>query len=130
MIVYLNRFVSSDKGTFGALVVDDEPICVTVERPWLNNQHNISCIPVGDYQCIQHNTIKFPDTWEVTGVPDRDAILIHAANTYPDVEGCVGVGNSFGNMNNLPAVINSTMTMTKLRNFLPKTFELRVRSLE
>lgn len=65
----------------------------TVEKAWKNNERRVSCIPDGTYKIIPHNTERFPKTYEVTAVPGRDAILVHAGNSERDVEGCIAVGH-------------------------------------
>lgn len=125
--ITLKRICSSDKGTFGVLINDMIPICVTCELPWKNNQKKISCIPVGTYQCKPYSSDKYPDVWEVTGVPNRDAILIHKGNTINDIQGCILVGQSFGMLKGLPAVLNSGVIFTSLQAFLPNEFMLNIK---
>jgi hypothetical protein len=67
--------------------------CVTVERPWLNNEPFISCIPAGVYP------IRWAKFWrggyetiEICEVPHRTEIKVHKAIWPEHVEGCVGVG--------------------------------------
>lgn len=65
----------------------------TLELPWKNNQHDISCIPEGRYSLAftwSQTHQKF--MWHICGVPGRDAIEIHIGNTVKDVLGCVVVG--------------------------------------
>lgn len=123
----LKRISTSDKGTFGVLIQDNwRPVCVTCELPWKNNQRKISCIPTGTYQCKPYSSPKYPDVWEVTNVPNRDAILIHKGNTIKDIQGCILVGQSFGMLRDLPAVLNSGAALTSLQAFLPDEFTLTI----
>lgn len=125
--IYINRLRTSENGTFGEMKFDDpasDMICVTCEPPWHNNAPEISCIPPGTYQCIPHNSPDHPNTWEVTGVPNRAAILIHNGNTAKDTEGCVLVGENFGELNGLPAILNSNHALMQLRTLLPPEFML------
>ena len=64
----------------------------TIERPWLGNRQNISCIPEGIYPLKPYSSAKFPHVWQICDVPGRDYILIHAGNYAHDVSGCVAVG--------------------------------------
>lgn len=89
----LKRFAINDDGTFGVLIDENDPFCLTVERPWLNNQKNISCIPDGTYTCKRVQSPKFGDTFEVTGVPGRDEILFHRGNVSDDSHGCIILGH-------------------------------------
>jgi hypothetical protein len=65
----------------------------TLELPWKNNQHDISCIPTGRYALAftwsQHHGKSM---WHICGVPGREAIEIHVGNTVKDSLGCVLVG--------------------------------------
>lgn len=120
--VTLERTYSSDAGTFGKLMLGDEMLCYTLERLWQGNKSNESCIPEGVYKCIPHNGEHFKQVWEVTGVKDRKAILIHAGNTLKDTHGCILVGLSL--VEN--GVTQSQLAIKKLRHFLPSNFVLEV----
>lgn len=123
----LNRQPSTPDGTFGALTdADGNKICVTCELPWLDNEPRKSCIPLGVYPCIPHNSMAHPDTWEVTNVPGRSEILLHNGNIDTQSAGCILVGDSFGTLNGKPAVLNSVATLKKLRGILPDKFQLTV----
>lgn len=103
-------------------------ICKTMELPWLNNEHDKSCISEGTYACVPHNSPAHPGTWEITNVPNRDNILLHNGNFAKQSLGCILVGNSFGIIDGKPAVLNSMATLNKLRNILPPTFQLTISS--
>ncbi len=122
----LNRLHTSDNGTFGELLRDGKRIAVTCELPWRENEHGKSCIPGGSYLCTPHNGTRFKNVWELNGVPDRSAILIHQGNTIKDTDGCILVGRAFGNVHGLEAVVESVVTLDKLRNDLPSAFMLKV----
>jgi hypothetical protein len=101
-VFILTRTLMDKRGTMGRLTGPNivEPI-YTLEEPWQGNQRQISCIPVGTYLCMPHgwekgSTKHFKQVWEVTGVKDRTAILIHAGNTLKDTEGCILVGFDAG----------------------------------
>lgn len=100
--------------------------CVTCELPWNNNHPQISCIPAGTYHCIPHNSPAHPNTWEITGVPNRSEILIHNANLPSQLLGCVGVGKSFGYLGGKMAVMQSVAALTDLRTKLPAEFDLTI----
>lgn len=120
--VVLQRYSESAIGTRGGLFVDSSRICYTLEQPWRENQHDISCIPPGSYVCIPHDSEKFQDVWEVTGVPDRGAILIHCGNTVADTHGCILVGLSETPL----GVASSRAALMLLHQKLPETFTLKV----
>lgn len=70
----------------------------TLEPPWKDNRRNESCIPAGRYSVEPRSSQKFGDHLLVTGVPDRDLILIHAGNRPTDTEGCILVGLRFSDI--------------------------------
>lgn len=72
--------------------------CVTLERPWLDNAKNISCIPEGTYDCVPHDSVSHPNTYRVLNVPNRTAILLHSGNYPRHSAGCVLVGSDFGDI--------------------------------
>lgn len=127
MIVRLTRCAGSDKGTFGVLSMNNEPLCVTCEDPWNNNQRMTSCIPIGVYKVKKFNGSRFKDVWELLDVPFRDAILIHGGNTINDTSGCILVGRSFSRIGDLPSVMQSQDALAELRTKLPDEFELVIR---
>ena len=83
----------------------------SIERPWLNNAPNVSCIPVGNYDMGWRNSPRFGETWHVKDVQDRTYILIHAANFPKDVQGCIGLGT--GLMGDRIAVSNSRKAVAR-----------------
>ncbi len=122
----LYRLRSDENGTFGEIIYRGDRLCVTCEDPWNDNQRQISCIPLGSYQCAKYSSPKFPDVWELKNVPGRSAILIHAGNTIVDTHGCILVGSQFGKINHMPAILNSRSTLEMLRKTLPDNFNLTI----
>lgn len=120
----LHSPVSSQKGTFGILYRDSQPLCVTCEDPWNNNAKGISCIPSGGYKVRKHSGPRYQNVWEVTSVPGRTAILIHSGNTINDTQGCILVGKGFAMFGDLPAITESVATLNMLRKELPDEFTL------
>lgn len=110
------------------------PIWVTLERPWENNERKVSCIPEGEYLVKPYSSVKFPDVWEITNVPDRDAILFHAANFVSDLKGCIAPGLSFGYIRNPEyqalekAVSSSRNAIEQMKRELsyPSEFNLKI----
>lgn len=89
----LTRTKRSGDGTFGHMVLPSGRVLFTCEEEWHDNANGISCIPVGTYTCKRTIYYKhgFP-TFEVTGVPHRERILIHPGNTEEDTMGCILLG--------------------------------------
>lgn len=103
----LRRFAYMPWATFGRLQVGGFA-CYTVERPWVNNQVNVSCIPLGRYPLTlgRYNRGGYP-AYVVEDVPGRSQIKIHAANTAADVVGCIGPGLDLGTVNGEWGVVRS-----------------------
>lgn len=125
MNVNLKRISAIHDCTFGVMIHDDIPICVTIERPWIFNKKDISCIPTGTYKCIPHTGEKFKDVWEITNVPGRTNILFHAGNTVDDTHGCILVGRQFTPV----GLILSKLALCDLRKILPSNFTLIIEDI-
>ena len=79
-------------GTNGDLSVDVDSTlnCHSIELPNKDNQHGISCIPEGIYECIKHHSEHLGDVLWLQNVPDRDMIYIHSANdAIKELKGCI-----------------------------------------
>ena len=111
-MIELIRFGLFKDRTIGRLTYNDEHF-YTIERPWLDNKQNVSCIPAGYYKLGRVDSPRFgPDTWEIKGVPGRTHILIHVANTANDVIGCVGLGLGL-----FPQLQGVSVSKTAIENF-------------
>lgn len=93
--ITIKRVSNLSCGMFGVIFDEDIPFALTCERPWVNNQKSVSCIPIGIYRCKRIISPKFGDTFEVTNVPDRTEILLHKGNINDDSHGCILVGEQF-----------------------------------
>jgi len=114
-----------DNCTIGKVYYKGELIVYTIERPWLNNQKNISCIPAGIYGIEPFNSVKHPDCYLLRnhalsvgsdGLMQRKYCLIHIANFVEDINGCIGPGlklhpSKWG-------VMDSRKAMVKLRGLI------------
>ncbi|MNX76919.1 Transglycosylase SLT domain protein [compost metagenome] len=116
----LQREKSTDGGTFGKLTLPDGTSFNTLELPWRNNESGKSCIPPGTYKVETRNSPKFgPGTYEVKGVPGRNAILIHSGNyagnvdkgQKSNVEGCILLGFSRSTQSGQPMIQESRAAM-------------------
>ena len=111
--VELIRLEKGGQGTFGVLRLDGEVFCVTLEPPERGNLTDISCIPAGRYRCRRVVSPRFGETFEVTGVPGRSQILVHAGNLAADTRGCVLVGRRYGVLGSERAVLESKATFAE-----------------
>jgi hypothetical protein len=87
----------SERGTFGQLFDSERrQLCVTLELPWRNNEHDRSCIPAGTYTLRRRFSPKHQgEVFEVEGVPDRADIELHVGNFVDDSLGCILLGSTF-----------------------------------
>lgn len=94
-IVNIKRGVGDGKQTIGQLTTSDGQFgCITLEKAWLNNQSNISCIPKGIYTCEwKFFPRKLSFHYQVMNVPGRSGIFIHAGNYFFDTLGCILLGS-------------------------------------
>ena len=105
-------------GTFGVLFDEEIPFCLTVERRWINNLSNISCIPTGYYTCKRVQSPRFGDTFEVTDVEGRTYILFHKGNIDDDSHGCVVLGEEYGKYKGKVAVASSGRAFAEFKHRL------------
>lgn len=94
--------------TIGNLYIQGEEICHTIEKPWLHNKQNVSCIPAGTYTIAPVNSPKFGLTYEVKDVIGRSHILFHKANKASELQGCIAPVSEFSVMGDEWAGINSS----------------------
>ena len=85
-------------GTFGVLKLNKELFCVTLELPDLLNKSSASSIPAQQYVCQRYSSEKYPDTFEVTNVPNRSFVLFHAGNRKKDTRGCILTAQYFAKL--------------------------------
>jgi len=109
-------------GTFGVLFDDLTPFCLTLEREWLNNIRNVSCIPEGKYVCGRVDSPKFGQTFMVGLVPSRSYILFHKGNIEDDSHGCIILGEEYGELKGKIAVLSSGKAF--------KEFQERLKTVE
>jgi hypothetical protein len=106
--------------------------CFCLELPYLNNEHNISCIPEGIYTVLKYSDTKHPNTFWIQNVPDRSGILIHLGNFVNglkiDSEGCQLPCMSFADIdgNGTFDGMRPDLAMAGLNKFLPDKFKLTI----
>lgn len=146
LILRRERPQPSHKCTLGFLFVGSLSL-VTIERPWIQaadpndkgGEKNRSCVPLGTYKLVRHNSEAHPLTWALVNHeldvvhfegddhdPDEDraTCLLHVANYVHNVKGCIGPGTyteidpRFGH-----CVRESRKAMELLRKAVPWTDE-------
>jgi hypothetical protein len=89
----LLRIETSERGTFGRLVIPGGSTLHTLELPWKDNATDISCIPPGIYPLRRRFSPKQEIVlfW-IDDVPGRVAAELHIGNLLKDTLGCVLLG--------------------------------------
>lgn len=110
-------------GTFGVLLIEGRLFCYTLERPFLYNIRNLSCIPLGDYNCNYHIGSS-KSGYVLSSVPGRSGIMIHPGNTIADTEGCILLGQELDRF----SLVDSRKAVNEFEEVLKKKpFELAIK---
>lgn len=129
MKALLYRFYSGKDCTLGRLYTGDKVFCV-LERPYINNQNNISCIPTGTYQAkflLRSASGRYKNTYHVQDVDNRQGILIHSGNYVHHSKGCLLLGMSHAVVKGKKGVFNSKRAIRELNKILGgSNFELTI----
>lgn len=124
--VYINRTRQDDYQTTGEMLWGGKVVAVTLELPWRNNMPRVSCIPTGRYWVVRRSSPKYGNHFWLKNTGSRSYILIHSANYFYDLLGCIGVGEKLQDINRDGHLdlVNSRATMTRLLKTLPQEFDL------
>lgn len=117
MQVLLARYAQTSRYVRGALFAVGKTF-YTLERPWLNNAANVSCIPVGEYDAVflpRSGSGKYRNVYHVLHVIERSGILMHNGNLVRHSKGCILIGARPGKLGGEPAILNSR---TALKQFV------------
>lgn len=130
-VVELIRLEEYQEGTLGILKIDKQFFCCTLEPNDRENRTSVSSIPAQQYKCKRYHSDKYPNTFQVMDVPDRDYILFHAGNTEDDTEGCILLGQYPGKLRHNRAVLNSGQTFHQFLAIMEdvKEFSLTIREV-
>ena len=119
----IERYSHGEKQTIGSIVgvseVGHERFRHdTLELPWLDNQSNISCIPIGRYKAKKRHSKKHKHHLHIQDVEGRSLILIHVVNFYTQIEGCIGAGKLSNDINNddIVDLVSSRKTLKSIMN--------------
>jgi hypothetical protein len=109
MNLLLSRAIDDGKCTTGSITVGSA-VYETLERPWVpgpvGGTPGVSCVPMGTYQLVRHDTEAHPRTFAVVnealgvyhmnvpiGQPGRTVcIYFHIANYVQELRGCGALG--------------------------------------
>lgn len=128
MHLSLVREQTGPQGTFGQLYIDGKPFSYTLERPWLENKSGISCIPQGTYKVLWTHSPKYKrHMYLVSGTEPRTGIRIHSANLSSQLQGCIALGEKFGSIDGIKAVLVSKPAIRRFEELMGgKSFELEI----
>lgn len=118
-VAVLERMTTNNKQTIGivkCINADKRFNCVSLERG------TDLRIPTGEYKVTWTFSPKFLRFMYYINVKDMLGIRIHSMNYWFDSEGCVGLGDSFTDINNdgLIDITNSRNTVKSFENFFGK----------
>ncbi len=100
----------------GVLVIDGHAFQI-LERPWRDNQSNVSCIPARTYTCRfmrRSSSGKYRNVYWLQDVGGRFGILIHSGNIVSHTLGCLIIGARRGRLAGRRAVLNSRTSLGEL----------------
>jgi hypothetical protein len=100
----------------------------TLENPWLDNRHNVSCIPAKTYRCRVVVSPTYGLTFEIADVEGRTHILFHWGNYPSNTDGCVLLGMS--RAEDVPAVWRSREAHTEFMKILEGVDEFQLTIIE
>ena len=136
--IILERFETSDQGTFGKLRIYNDTF-YTMELPWRDNSNNFSCVPVGIYECRFTMSAHFKrKMFLVDGVNNRTGIRIHSANFAGDktlglkcqLNGCIALGLHVGQMGGQKCLLLSSPAVRKFESLMSgESFILEVKNV-
>lgn len=127
------RKADQTKETIGHMTAVNETganmtLC-TLERPWLNNQQGVSCIPSGTYSWskVAPSHIPYPHIL-LSGMPDREGVCIHVGNYVTNSEGCILVGRDHKDINGDGVIdlTDSTAAFHELMSFMPESGLIKI----
>lgn len=96
------------EGTISSMIVEGTNFdCATVERQWLDDRSDVSCVPKGRYLGrMLYSDAHGRDVYHLVKMWDDDAqdwgpledgrteIEIHSANIFQQLKGCIALGRS------------------------------------
>ena len=131
--VLLQREKSTETQTLGELTIFQDKVkpifdCKTIELEVDSNAKRDDAIPEGLYKVIKRYSKKYGWHFHILDVPNRDYILIHAANYSRQLLGCIAVGLSHADIDKdgLEDVTSSNATLKKMNEILPDSFMLQI----
>lgn len=142
-VATITRYPSDSKQTLGVLTtyskVNELFVAKTLELPWKDNANDVSCIPVGEYDCAYTRSARLSRlrgidvfTYEILNVSRRSGVRIHSANYFYQLLGCIALGDTTKdiNMDGELDVIHSGATIDKFTSIMAlQPFKLIIKNL-
>ena len=127
----IKRVEEGFSGSFGVFLWEGKAFCVTLEPPDLDNRVNVSNIPPGNYVCLRYSSRKYGNTFQISDVPGRSAILFHAGNIAEHTHGCILLGQYFDKLRGNRAIMNSGSTFRKFMDLFEgaNAFRLEIKEM-
>ncbi len=101
-----------------------------LERPWLHNESNKSCICTGTYRAeyLPRSTSgKYRSVFWLREVPERSGILMHNGNIVDHSKGCLIIGKRRGVLAGKRAVLNSKTALHEFVELMQhQSFQIRI----
>ena len=90
---------------------------ISLERGWLDNKPNESCVPKGLYHTVSEYSNRFnKKLWEIYGVDGRSECKFHSANFWHQLNGCIALGRMVLDMDN-DSIFDVTRSKDAMENF-------------
>lgn len=122
----LVRISSNDKAIYGILIVMENEVmifsCKTIEN-------KAKTFPDGVYPIKWEHSPRFSrNLWELYDINGRGDIKIHVANKYDQLEGCIGVGTGYSDINSdsITDIINSRVTLDQFHLSMGDTLQTTI----
>ena len=116
----ITRTISGPTGTFGHFRFKGKYLTIegyTLERPWMDNKNDKSCIPKGDYEAILYYWRRKDkkDIWGLwlQNTGSRKGIFVHEGSITEHTKGCILIGKGFdkgGDLTGGPALRKAILT--------------------
>jgi len=107
-------------GTFGVVKINKQVFCVCLEPADLENKQNVSSIPAQQYLCQRYSSARYPNTFQIMNIPNRNYVLFHAGNTIEHTKGCILLAQYFGKLKGNRAVLNSGLTFKSFMHIMAR----------
>lgn len=104
--IIVDRYWGDTNQSSGAcMILNEEGIpeftSLSLERGWVDNKRNVSCLPEGQYRVMYEWSEKFQRMlWEIKDTPGRSECKFHGANYWKQLNGCIALGLKLKDMDN------------------------------